>query len=73
MDQATIRLVFTYLVAILVLVGAFVLIFTSTGDSGQAWLAIGAVMGYIFRDAGGAAATNNAIRVANATNGAPVP
>lgn len=49
--------------AILVLAGAFVLIFANRGDSGQAWLAVGAVIGYVFRDAGGAAATGQVLRI----------
>lgn len=66
MSTDTIRTAATYLIAILILAGAFALIYTARGDSGQAWLAIGAVLGYVFRDAGGAAATRNVERIAAA-------
>lgn len=64
-----IQVIAPYAIAILILVGAFVLIYYQKGDSGQAWLAIGAVIGYVFRDAGGNAGARNAERVAQATNG----
>jgi hypothetical protein len=66
MNSDTARTLFTYAIAILVLIGAFFLIYQGRGDSGQAWLAVGAVFGYVFRDAGGAAATSNAVRIAAA-------
>lgn len=58
-----IRTLLTYAIGALVLVGAFVLIYQGRGDSGQAWLAVGAVLGYVFRDAGGAAAASNAAMI----------
>jgi hypothetical protein len=71
MSGDTIRLIATYVIALLVLVGAFVLIYTAKGDAGQAWLAVGAVLGYVFRDSAGREATLNAVRTANAVNGTP--
>lgn len=65
------RVVATYLIAVLVLLGAFLLIYQGRGDEPQAWLAIGAVLGYVFHDASNAAATTHAVRVAATKNGAP--
>lgn len=62
-NRDLIQLIATYLVAVLILIGAFILIFAARGDSGQAWLAIGTVLGYIFRDAGGDAATRSVERI----------
>jgi hypothetical protein len=69
MTRDNIQLVMTYVIALLILVGSFVLIYQNVGDSGQAWLAVGAVLGYVFRDAGGSAGAHNAASVAAA--GAP--
>jgi hypothetical protein len=77
MTQDTLRTLFTYIVAVLILIGAFVLIFDARGDAGQAWLAVGAVLGYVFRDAGGASATGQVLRIqaaqptATVTSGPP--
>lgn len=61
--RADIQLLATYLIAVLVLIGAFILIFTERGDSAQSWLAVGAILGYVFRDAGGEAATRSVERI----------
>lgn len=66
MSSDMLRTAFTYAVAILVLLGAFALIYTNHGDDSQAWLAIGAVLGYVFRDAGGAAATGQVLKIQQA-------
>lgn len=72
-----IRTIATYLIAALVLIGAFVLIYQGRGDAGQAWLAVGAILGYVFRDAGGAAGASNAASIVaaqptiTATSGPP--
>jgi len=55
----------TYFIAVMVLAGSFALIWANRGDAGQAWLAVGAILGYVFRDSGGASATRSAIQVAN--------
>lgn len=68
MNQELVRTIATYAIAVLVLAGAFLLIYQGRGDTSQAWLAIGAVLGYTFRDAGGAAATSQAVKVAQATS-----
>lgn len=73
MSRDTIQLVATYGIATLVLAGAFALIWAARGDSGQAWLAIGAILGYVFRDSGGASATRSAIAVAAAQPTAQPP
>jgi hypothetical protein len=56
----------TYGIAVLVLAGAFALIWFSRGTEEQVWLAIGLVLGFVFRDSAGASATNNAERIAAA-------
>jgi len=66
MNRDTVQLVATYVIALLILAGSFALIWQGRGDTAQAWLAIGAVMGYVFRDAAGNAATRNAERIATA-------
>jgi len=77
MNQDTIRTVATYAIATLILIGAFVLIFDAKGDPAQAWLVVGAIVGYVFRDAGGASATGMLLRVqaaqptVTATSGPP--
>ena len=63
MNIETARTFFTYGIATLILVGAFALIYQGRGDSAQAWLAIGSVLGFVLRDAGGAAATGQLLRV----------
>jgi len=63
-----IQMICTYIIALAVLAGAFSIIYTAHGDSGQAWLAIGTVLGYIFRDSGGASAVRNSERAAAAVN-----
>lgn len=57
-----IRFLFTYGIALYVLDKAFTLILTNIGDGSQAWLLIGSVIGYILRDAGGAAAAGQIAR-----------
>lgn len=68
MNRDTIQIVATYAIALLILAGSFVLIYQGIGDTAQAWLAVGLVAGYVFRDAGGNAGARNAEKVANATN-----
>jgi hypothetical protein len=68
-SRDTIQLVATYLIAALILVGGYLIIrdlSQTDAQKTQAWLMIGLVAGYIFRDAGGAAATRSAISVAAA-------
>lgn len=55
-----------YGISVLVLLGAFALIWFSRGTEEQAWLAIGIVLGNLFRDQAGSAATSNAERIASA-------
>lgn len=63
MTSDTIKTIATYAIAGLILVGAFVLLFDAKGQDSQAWLTIGAIVGYIFRDAGGSAATGQVLRI----------
>ena len=64
MQADTIRLLASYLIAVLVLAGAFVLIYENRGDSGQAWLAVGAVLGWAFNRESSAAAARQTERAA---------
>jgi len=72
MNRDDVQVVMTYVIALLILSGAFVLIYQNIGDTSQAWLAVGLVAGYVFRDAGGNAAARNAAKVADATNAANI-
>jgi hypothetical protein len=63
MSTDTARTAATYFIATLILVGGFVLIYQGRGDSAQAWLAIGSVIGYVLRDSAGAQATANVSRI----------
>jgi hypothetical protein len=63
MTADLIRTLATYLIALLILVGAFILIYQSRGDPSQSWLVVGAIVGYIFRDSAGAQATANVSRI----------
>jgi hypothetical protein len=58
-----VRTLATYAIAVLILLGAFVLIYTAKGDPSQSWLVVGAIVGYIFRDSAGAQATANVSRI----------
>jgi hypothetical protein len=64
-----VRTLATYAIAVLILLGAFVLIYTAKGDPSQSWLVVGAIVGYIFRDSAGAQATANVSRI----NASPSP
>ena len=63
MTSDTIRSVATYVIAAIILVGSFVLIYTGRGDAAQAWLAVGAIVGYVFRDSAAQASTANVSRI----------
>ena len=77
MNLDALRTAGTYGIAAVVLLASFVLIYQGRGDAAQAWLAVGTVLGYIFRDAGGASATNAVLRLqaaqptVTATSGPP--
>ena len=77
MNLDALRTAATYVLALVVLLASFALIYQGRGDAGQAWLAVGTVLGYLFRDAGGASATNAVLRLqasaptVTATSGPP--
>ncbi len=77
MTSDTLKTAATYVIAALILIGAFVLIYQAKGDPAQAWLVIGAIVGYVFRDAGGASAAGQILRIqaaqptVTATSGPP--
>jgi hypothetical protein len=52
-----------YGISVLVLAGAFALIWYSRGQEEQVWLAIGLVLGNLFRDQAGSSATSNVERI----------
>lgn len=72
----TIRLVMTYVIAVLVLIGAFALIYQGRGDTGQAWLTIGLVTGFVFNKestTSGARQTERAVTLGSTASVAPPP
>jgi heme A synthase len=69
MSRDTIQLIATYAIAALILLGGFLIIrdpAQTDAQKTQAWLLVGLVAGYIFRDAGGASATRSAVQIAAA-------
>lgn len=66
MNQDFFRVIATYILAALIVLGSFLLIYQGRGDQPQAWLCIGAVIGYLFRDSGGSAAARDVERAAQA-------
>jgi len=62
-----------YVIATMVLVGCFVLIYQSRGDDVQAWTVAGLIVGWIVRDSAGNAASANTAKIAAAAAPVPVP
>jgi hypothetical protein len=56
--------IFKYAIALVVIVGCFVLIYTGKGDQVQPWTVIGLVVGWIIRDSAGNSSSANLARVA---------
>lgn len=63
-----VRVVGTYALLIIALVGCFVLIFFSRGDEAQAWPVILLIIGALVRDAASIQSAQSAERIADATN-----
>jgi hypothetical protein len=55
-----------YLIALVVIVGAFLLIYQGRGDQVQPWTVIGLIVGWIIRDSAGESATGLVERVQQA-------
>jgi hypothetical protein len=66
MSSDTMRVLLTYGIAAIVLVASFILIYQGRGDQPQAWLVIGTMMGYIFRDTAGRQAVSDVERISAA-------
>jgi hypothetical protein len=74
MNKEVIDSLAKYLIALTVIIGCLVLIFTGRGDPVQPWTVIGLIVGWIIRDsAGNTAATNTAKVAAAAATGVVQP
>lgn len=62
-----------YLIAIAVITGCFVLLYTGDPTNTQPWTVIGLIIGWIVRDNAGTSATTNAVAVVKAAIPAAVP
>ena len=60
MTSDTIQTVGKYLIAVAVIVGCFVLLYTAKATDTQPWTVIGLIVGWIVRDSAGTSATTNA-------------
>lgn len=60
----TINGVAKYVIALAVIVGAFVLIYQGRGDQVQPWTVIGLIVGWIIRDSAGNSAASDSARIA---------
>jgi ABC-type uncharacterized transport system permease subunit len=70
MTSDTIQTVGKYLIAVAVILGCFVLLYTGKSADTQPWTVIGLIVGWIVRDSAGTSATTNAVRTIAATKGA---
>jgi hypothetical protein len=66
MSRETVDSVFKYAIALVVIVGCFVLIYQGKGDQVQPWTVIGLVVGWIIRDSAGNSSSANLARLAAA-------
>lgn len=55
-----------YIVAVAVIIGCFVLIYSGKSTDTQPWTVIGLIVGWIVRDSAGQSATTNAVKIAAA-------
>jgi hypothetical protein len=53
-----------YVIALVVIIGCFVLIYQGKGDQVQPWTVIGLVVGWIIRDSAGNSSAANVARIA---------
>lgn len=73
MSTDTIQSIGKYIIATLVIVAAFVLIYTAKGDPSSAYGLIGIIVGWVVRDSSGASATSNALALTAAATATPAP
>lgn len=62
MSDETLNTVGTYLIALVVIVGAFAVIWSNKGDLTLPYSAISLIVGWIVRDNAGSSATTNAVK-----------
>lgn len=67
LNADTISTLGKYLIALAVLIGAFVTVTNNPSNSDSAWGVIGLIVGWIVRDSAGSSATSNAIKIAAAS------
>lgn len=68
MDTELIQTLGKYLIATVVIVGCFVLIYTGKASDPQPWTVVGLIVGWIVRDSAGQSATTNAVKTIAAAN-----
>ena len=74
MSRETIDTIAKYVIALVVVVACFVIIYTAPGgaDTTQAWTLLGLIVGWLIRDSAGNSASANTAKVAAAAAGQPV-
>ncbi len=73
MTSDAIQTLAKYVVAVAVIVGCFVLLYTAKATDTQPWTVIGLIVGWIVRDSAGQAATTNAVKTIQAAQGGTTP
>ena len=73
MTTDTLQTIGKYLIAVAVIVGCFVLLYTARATDTQPWTVIGLIVGWIVRDSAGQQATSNAVKTIAAATPNPPP
>ncbi len=73
MNRELIDTVAKYVIALVVVVACFVLIYNGRGDNVQPWTLLGLVVGWLIRDSAGNTASANTAKVAAAAGTPPEP
>lgn len=71
MNSDTLNAVGKYVIAVAVIVGCFVLLYTAKATDTQPWTVIGLIVGWIVRDSAGTSATTNAVKTIAAASPNP--
>ena len=71
MSADTLQTAGKYLIAVAVIVGCFVLLYTAKATDTQPWTVIGLIVGWIVRDSAGNSATTNAVKTIAAASPNP--
>ena len=71
MTSDTLQTAGKYLIAVAVIVGCFVLLYTAKATDTQPWTVIGLIVGWIVRDSAGNSATTNAVKTIAAASPNP--